>query len=1182
MASAEPRYSGPVTLRLCSLLALVLSSSFVELASAQTSQPVTKKESPKKQESSKAPANQSMKDQKPATESPRTQASQDKMELPSGAILVLVKDLNEALQKQGIVLISPETYNAMQARIAALEKKFKEEKKYPHSCKLSGNVEGDNVFLQADFAFNTDIPQRTVVLGLQGGNLTDEGDLDRQPAALDYGPEGYTVQVENPGAHQLTLKLKVPIGVKRATTPGGTSERGFELGLPGAAVTLLSLEAAAAVKELRWNERLEKRQEAARRGRWELALGKTKNLSLSWKEPAALPGNSTLLTADGQILVKVEPGELAIRAELLLGDLRGQSREWHLLLPPQAKVEVKAPAGVLPEVIPPQGNSLVHIIRLKEPTSERLQVSVQVAQPRPFPQARQAIGPFILLDAFEQQGTISIKAPPAAVRGFRLQYHRRGEVYQREVSAGPGSEIVAQFRYEKMPDPGKNVSAGQFGKWAPLELELKPEKSQLETHVEHVIRVSPAADGWQADVTTKIKVRSLSAGVDFVDVQLPRCQPQGLGVLNVYPFPAALPWAPLYLATQKYWPVLVPAEFTCLSESGPSPELQARDFQRRSRIVLNRPDAKEITLVLAGKYLLPDDARQAQLELPRPLDTLDRGGKVTVLVDDQLELTFGERSGEEPAHGRQQRTVFSDLAPRHAAFGWQPYRPEFPVHAVTDITVHGRNAHVRHKLTCLFPKGEARPQGKSRAGQVLVRVPAEVKALRFTPEARFDPRKGVAWIEVPQDNQASQTILVEYDWTLPAMIQQAPGRQPDSPTFAVPLLWPEQATRIEAKVRIWCDPGVVPVLEDVPDGVWRNRGSEQTDDRESLPGLVLHASGLELPLSLRLLTAVSNLPAVVFDKGLVRVDINEDGAQHYRVRLLVRKLNTDHLDIRFPAPVTGVIQAISLNHKRIDNWLPLESDDRTMRVPVRTNGQDQPVLLELEYKLPSSVTEGDRLGQTMLYPPDLDGEVFLGRVRWQVALSSGEVVLVEGPHVQPEYRWEFRNWLLTPEPGASSEDLERWLTSGETGASQPQAPSVVFWRTLLEPLRIWHFPRLVWFALCSAVVLVAGLGLNFASLSRYTFWLVITLVASVGLGAGILWPSVLPQVLYGAQPGLVVLLVILAFQWMLQERYRRQVVFMPGFTRLKSNSSLIVNSPRPREASTVDAPGAGGAAAGKK
>jgi hypothetical protein len=654
-------------------------------------------------------------------------------------------------------------------------------------------------------------------------------------------------------------------------------------------------------------------------------------------------------------------------------------------------------------------------------------------------------------------------------------------------------------------------------------------------------------------------------------VQLPRWQPAGLAVLDFYHYPGALPWAPLYLATKKNWPVIVPADFTCGSESGPSPELQTPDPLRRARIVLTRSDAKEVTLVLTGKYLLPEDPRKAHLELPRPVGNLDRGGKVTIVVDDQLELLFGDPEAEETVRGQHQRTFLLDTAPRQAEFAWRSYRPDFPVTAVTDITVHGINAHVHHELRCKFPERET-GQGKSGARQVLLRVPSAARALRIIPEARLDPRKGLALVSIPQELQA-KPIVVEYDVTLPAGQGRIPPEpnEPLTDAFALPLVWPEQATRIDAKVRVWCDPGVVPLLDDAPDPIWRDRGSEATEGRISLPSLVLHASGVDLPLRLRLLPAKSNLPPVVFDKGLVQVEINEEGAQRYRVRFLVSKLNSDHLIVEFPAPVTGVIPIISLNKQRIDNWR--ETDSRSVRVPVRPSLYDQPVILELQYQLPASVTQGDRISQTLLFPPDLPGAVFLGRIRWQLVLSSGEVVLVEGPHVQPEHRWEFRNGLLTPEPGAGTEDLERWLTVESTG--QPQAASVVFWRTLLEPLRIWHFPRLVWFTLCSAVVLVIGLGLSFASLSRFTFWFLIALVAVTAMVAGLLWPSLFPPVAYGAQPGLVVLFVILALQWMLQERYRRQVVFMPGFTRLKSNSSLIVNTAgRPRDASTVDAPGA--------
>ena len=72
------------------------------------------------------------------------------------------------------------------------------------------------------------------------------------------------------------------------------TSRGFDLGLPGAAVTTLNLELPAAVKELRYNDTLEKNRI---QGRWELALGKAKQLSLTWKEPLTNPGNGTFAEA---------------------------------------------------------------------------------------------------------------------------------------------------------------------------------------------------------------------------------------------------------------------------------------------------------------------------------------------------------------------------------------------------------------------------------------------------------------------------------------------------------------------------------------------------------------------------------------------------------------------------------------------------------------------------------------------------------------------------------------------------------------------------------------------------------------------------------------------------------------------------------------------------------------------
>jgi len=83
---------------------------------------------------------------------------------------------------------------------------------------------------------------------------------------------------------------------------------------------------------------------------------------------------------------------------------------------------------------------------------------------------------------------------------------------------------------------------------------------------------------------------------------------------------------------------------------------------------------------------------------------------------------------------------------------------------------------------------------------------------------------------------------------------------------------------------------------------------------------------------------------------------------------------------------------------------------------------------------------------------------------------------------------------------------------------------------------------------------------------------------------GILWPGLLPSIVYGCEPGAAVLVFLIALQWTLHERYRRKVVFMPGFTRLKPGSSLVHagSSNRKRELSTVDEPPKRGSSVSKQ
>jgi hypothetical protein len=127
----------------------------------------------------------------------------------------------------------------------------------------------------------------------------------------------------------------------------------------------------------------------------------------------------------------------------------------------------------------------------------------------------------------------------------------------------------------------------------------------------------------------------------------------------------------------------------------------------------------------------------------------------------------------------------------------------------------------------------------------------------------------------------------------------------------------------------------------------------------------------------------------------------------------------------------------------------------------------------------------------------------------------------------------------------------------------------------LQPIQLTHVPQQAWLLICSLGLIGLGLGLYLLTLPRQVFWPFLALLGLVAALAGILWPGILAAVLYGCQPGILVLAVVLGIQWVLHQRYRRQIVFMPGFTRLKSGSSLIRSGSRNRprgEPSTVDEP----------
>jgi hypothetical protein len=1092
-------------------------------------------------------------------------------------------------------LLSLEKYRDLEERISALQRQLKPEKRPPSVCKLAGRLDGDVVRLQADFRFVTDQPKAVVFLGCQGAVFT-EAKLDPSPADPDgrlplWEPvdNGYAVRVPQAGEHALTVQLQVPVGVP-AAPPGGGPRRGFELGLPGAAVTVLSLELPPAINDLHWNEYVEKQHPGGPRpGHWMIAVGKVKNLAVRWKEPLTTPGAGPLRTVDGQITVSVEENHVVTTAELFLQDLRGQSKEWRVWAPPQASLNVTSPPGLPCEVQAPTMASAPFILRLSEPSTERFKVVAEVRRSRPF--SKLPVGPFAVAGAYRQEGIITVKAVPESMRGLKLAYHRHGDVVEQEVAADAAAAgVLAAFKYRNLPADGAGASRDGPAKAAPLELELQPVKGAVETRVEHLLRIKRTSEGCQVLAVTRLEAKPVHDGVDYLELLLPRARPDGLALLGagLAGFPVTLPWGALPFATQPHWPVRVPQDYELEGEEGAAgAELLPPTPARKAGIRLKRFQTKPFTVVLTGTYELPPGVQSIRLELPRPVGVLDRGAKAKIVAEADLELVGGGVGGKDVPHRHEVQRSWQ-RTPVDVDLAWRPYHPEIPARIVADVTLRAHHARVRQEVR--FPAAEAggTASPKGPPPPLRLRVPASVGGLKVVAGGKLqsqDPAQGRAWVAPSAEGAPREPVVVEYDFPLPRGSQGEPGRRA-APVrrFQVPLLWPEAATRADIRVRFWCDAGTMPALADGDLPRWRDEGPEIVAGRDSLPALVVSGEGLDLPLTIRLLEPTLPPPSgVVVDRALIQVTIDAEGTETYRARFLVSKISADHLDVELPAAPGVLMLQVALDRKRVA-WRPTGAAGTVVRLSVAPALYPSPVVLDLAYRLPRGQAGNEGRWWTSLHAPVLAGEVLLGRVRWQVALPSNFVAVLASREAFAEQRWAWHGWLPMPEAAPTAAELEHWLGAGDAGDGHDPAPppSLVCWQASLSPVRILRVPQQAWLLACSGLFLALGLGVSLVPWARLALILMALAGAALVVGA-VLWPALLAPVLYGCQPGACVLVLVLGAQWLLHRRYRRRVVFMPGFTRVKAGSSLVRGAapPRPRDPSTIDAaPGPNASAQG--
>ncbi len=402
MLSSPGRYFA--LLLLCAALGLSLR--------AQDMPPAKKSSATKTNASQKMPAS--------ATESKKAVElkKMDLASLPSDAVIVICERAEEALELvPKAVILRPDKYQALLDQIARLKKELEKPRNEntvpPTRCVLRGKVESGAVHLEAEFTGTAERADTLVALGCsQAGASSAETD-GRTALIRRSEAGGFLVRIEKPGEYHVKLDLLLPLVAREG------ARRGFELALPRAVITQLELDLPANGSDIRsGGQRLKDLQLPGLELKnnhlsGNLGLGPVDKLDLSWTE-ARHSVDAPVRTAEGRIQARLDGAGLTTEADLWLSVEGAPAKVWNLLVPRNADIKV-LPSDKETRVehridSAEQKFASLRTIHLTEARSEPLHVQVKVPlQPLPSSGSTIPIGPFFVLDAIRQTGTVRVR-----------------------------------------------------------------------------------------------------------------------------------------------------------------------------------------------------------------------------------------------------------------------------------------------------------------------------------------------------------------------------------------------------------------------------------------------------------------------------------------------------------------------------------------------------------------------------------------------------------------------------------------------------------------------------------------------------------------------------------------------------------------------------------------------------
>ncbi|HEV3142246.1 MAG TPA: hypothetical protein VGZ47_00010 [Gemmataceae bacterium] len=1056
----------------------------------------------------------------------------------------------DPLKSTDAVILSAEEYRKLLDTIEQLRKQINPDKpEIPSVCRLSGKVETreqqDVVKVQAVYEFRTATPRAIINLGCRKAGATAATLDDGHLPLLQGSDDGYTVVIETPGTHKLVLELEVSL------TTRGTSgnERGFTLHLPGSPITLIDrFEFPTGVARIRLG-RLTSATPAsspvqnlpaqafqpAVAGQSALVLGQVQGVELFWDNPAPQKPADPLPVADTTVTVRLDETTVTTMGRITLKTLRGRMSEWKVQVPANATLSVESSdPETSPTITRSQDDKNTWLVRVHDPVESEVVLLIELQSPRKGPVP---VGPIAVPGAFRHQGTINIVAP-SQLRPMASRL--RADVSRREVTGEDSNAPDLQYAFGDRP----LTPAAQNTPW--LFVDAETLRGEVRTQTTHTLTL--AEGGWR--IVTEIRAAPLRTEIDHLDLDIPT----ELQELQAGP--------PALVAGLEQAPA-----------GGP----------QRWQLKLVRSRRTEFSCKIEGFYAGLAGANQMTLQLPRPVQTQDRDGRVNVSVPEGLEVRGQVHEWDRDRVGEWGRPLAANSGNAAANAGattsrtvaqvdltWMPVQVQWPVQSVVDVTLDERQARIRQRLT--FPPASGARSMVLRPMSSLAPV-----AFRVTEGATLTSSGAEIVLAVPPETGREQSIALSY--AVPLRFRDQPSV---SRVLDVGLLWPVSATRCETQVRFWSRPAAVSFQPKLAGGPWEVLPVEAVTGQDSLPQLVLQGSGTALPLTLQWSEWSGLLPApAVAERVLVQVVLNDNGSQSYRARFWLQKVTAPFLELELPGEPSAIHLEAWLNGSRLDA-LPVMNDGNSpakgsiVRVPLQEIS-DQ--VLELRYQLLSGAS-GNSSWSAKLTAPLLRGSVSVGAMRWQVVWAQDLAFLVEDSSVRTESIWSFRRGLPERRPAFTTAQLENWFRNGtelDSTGDEGETPYGTTWDgRSMNPaaFRLWLIPRTAWLLICSVTVLVLGLLLALLRRAPALFWPAIAiLLLALGTWSLIATESAL-TFLAASPPGWLVLALALGVLWWLQRRYQRKVVFLPGFSRSEPSSARAQignNSHRRTEPSTAEA-----------